>query len=287
MEPPPFQEASRCDVCKCSFTAFRRRHHCRCCGRTLCSEHSSDQMVLPQFGINTLVRVCSDCFNNASRLTKDDVPPFSNEVDSVKDTIAQLDINASLNLNPTPTSGPISALNIPECKCGMPLCICEAPAIPKDPVVTSKNNITTTSTTQSNPKPRRTEVIPKNKGSTSNVKQFSMFNLGQLHNGTSEKCLVDYEVSGEGLREAIKNGDVLSVKELIKQGVDTNYCDKQGLSLLHIAAVFNQTEIVFALIENGAEPNARNSQGETPLDCAPATLQYKMRTKIEERRLHL
>lgn len=25
MEPPPFQEAPRCDVCKCSFNAFRRR----------------------------------------------------------------------------------------------------------------------------------------------------------------------------------------------------------------------------------------------------------------------
>lgn len=25
LEPPPFQEASRCDVCKCSFNTFRRR----------------------------------------------------------------------------------------------------------------------------------------------------------------------------------------------------------------------------------------------------------------------
>lgn len=25
MEPPPFQEAARCDVCKCSFNTFRRR----------------------------------------------------------------------------------------------------------------------------------------------------------------------------------------------------------------------------------------------------------------------
>ncbi|RVX21262.1 hypothetical protein CK203_002360 [Vitis vinifera] len=25
VEPPPFQEAARCDVCKCSFNTFRRR----------------------------------------------------------------------------------------------------------------------------------------------------------------------------------------------------------------------------------------------------------------------
>ncbi|KAF6153222.1 hypothetical protein GIB67_026431 [Kingdonia uniflora] len=25
LKPPPFQEAERCDVCKCSFNAFRRR----------------------------------------------------------------------------------------------------------------------------------------------------------------------------------------------------------------------------------------------------------------------
>ncbi|OWM83035.1 hypothetical protein CDL15_Pgr016517 [Punica granatum] len=36
MEPPPFQEAARCDVCKCSVNTFRRR-------------------VLPQFGIHSPV----------------------------------------------------------------------------------------------------------------------------------------------------------------------------------------------------------------------------------------
>ncbi|XP_048443818.1 uncharacterized protein LOC103950210 isoform X2 [Pyrus x bretschneideri] len=67
MEPPSFQEAPRCDVCKCSFNAFRRRHHCRSCGRTLCHEHSANQMALPQFGIYSPVRVCSECFNDSSR----------------------------------------------------------------------------------------------------------------------------------------------------------------------------------------------------------------------------
>ncbi|KAK4707047.1 hypothetical protein R3W88_033407 [Solanum pinnatisectum] len=93
---------------------------------------------------------------------------------------------------------------------------------------------------------------------------------------------VDYEVSGEGLREAIKNGDVSAAKKLLSLGVDANYLDKQGSSLLHLAAVFNRTEIVFALMESGSSLHCKNSQGETPLDCAPATLQFKMKKKMEE-----
>ncbi|KAI9113529.1 hypothetical protein K1719_015456 [Acacia pycnantha] len=68
VEPPPFQESARCDVCNCSFNTFRRRHHCRRCGRTLCHEHSSNQMALPQFGIYSNVRVCADCFNNSGTI---------------------------------------------------------------------------------------------------------------------------------------------------------------------------------------------------------------------------
>ncbi|KAI8554427.1 hypothetical protein RHMOL_Rhmol05G0098000 [Rhododendron molle] len=89
---------------------------------------------------------------------------------------------------------------------------------------------------------------------------------GQVSNGGSEKAHMDYEVNGEGLREAIKNGDTSAVKELLTK-----------------AALFNRTEIAFALMECGASLDHRNLQGETPLDCAPATLQYKMQKKMEER----
>ncbi|KAL0410354.1 UNVERIFIED_CONTAM: hypothetical protein Slati_3625100 [Sesamum latifolium] len=140
MEPPPFQEASRCDVCKCSFSTFRRRHHCRCCGRTLCAEHSADQMALPQYGIHTNVRVCANCFNNGSS---------------------------------------------------------------------------------------------------------TFFNPGQVASSSVNISSADYEATGE-------------------------------------AAVFNQTEIAFALMDHGASLDSKNSQGETPVDCAPATLQYRMRKKMKE-----
>ncbi|XP_057506353.1 vacuolar protein sorting-associated protein 27 [Actinidia eriantha] len=281
MEPPPFQEALLCDICKCSFNTFRRRHHCRCCGRTLCAEHSSNQMALPQFGIHSFVRVCSDCFSDASRLRKDDLPSSLHGVNVVTDAVSTLDINAIADSNPKPTAEQISISDTVHCKCGMPLCICEAPAPSKDAVIL-QNKRTSSSTGPTNPKAKKTDTIPKNRGSSSNSQQFMIFSLGQVINGGLEKSQIDYEVNGEGLREAIKNGDTSAVKELLSKGVDANYCDKQGSSLLHLAALFNRTDIAFALMECGASLDCRNSQGETPLDCAPATLQYKMQKKMEE-----
>ncbi|XP_052182193.1 uncharacterized protein LOC127794923 isoform X2 [Diospyros lotus] len=257
-------------------------HHCRCCGRTLCAEHSSNHMALPQFGINSCVRVCSDCFNDASGSKKNDGSASSAGVNIVTDTVSRLDINAVSESNSKPNTEGIPVSGILECKCGMPLCICETPSPSRD-AATFQSKSTLTTAAQSNSKPRKVDAIPKNRGSSSNNKQFVTFGLSQVTNSSLEKSLVDYTVDGEGLREAIKNGDTLAVKELLSKGVDANYCDKQGMSLLHLAALFNRTEIVFNLIEYGASMDHRNQQGETPLDCAPATLQYKMRTKMEEK----
>ncbi|KAK7264832.1 hypothetical protein RJT34_32444 [Clitoria ternatea] len=276
-EPPPFQEAARCVVCSCNFNTFRRRHHCRSCGRTLCNEHSANQMALPQFGIYSDVRVCTDCFNN-SRSGKD-VPQTSS--DSVADTISKLDINANVDSKTTSSTENKFVSGVKECKCGMPLCICEAPA-PSSDVLPQEKKPTPVVTAPSNPKPKKTDNVPKNKSSGSSSKFSYTFNLGNVTNGISDRPLVDYEANGEGLREAIKNGDIAAVKKLLSEGVDANYRDKQGLSLLHLAAVFNQTDIAFILMDSGASLDYKNAQGETPLDCAPATLQYKMRKKMEE-----
>ncbi|XP_058756934.1 uncharacterized protein LOC131630153 isoform X2 [Vicia villosa] len=280
-EAPPFQEAARCVVCSCSFNTFRRRHHCRCCGRTLCNEHSSDQMALPQFGIYSNVRVCADCFNN-SRSGKSVPQASSDGVNSITNAVSELDIDANVDSKRTPIADNKLAPGVKECKCGMPLCICEAPATSSDALPQEK--FTPVVTAPSNPKPKKTDNVSKNKSSTSTNKFSSTFNLGNVSASTSNKPQVDYEVNGEGLREAIKNGDIAAVKKLLKEGVDANYRDKQGLSLLHLAAVFNQTDIVFILMDSGASLEYKNAQGETPLDCAPVTLQYKMRQKIEERR---
>lgn len=266
LEPPPFQESARCDVCKCSFNTFRRRHHCRCCGRTLCAEHSSDQMALPQFGLHSPVRVCSDCYNDASRFGKSDGGGSVNGINSVTESISSLDIA---------TSQSAAAAVVDDCKCGMPLCICEVPS--NDDVAPVQPKPFPTSTIPSTSKTKKADTAPRNRASSS-----SKSSIGQSSNTDSEKPLANYEVNGEGLREAIKNGDLFSVRKLLGEGVDANYCDKQGLSLLHLAAVFNQTEIAFTLMENGASLDFKNLQGETPLDCAPVTLQFKMKKKMDE-----
>uniref|UniRef100_A0A6N2MPT5 FYVE-type domain-containing protein n=1 Tax=Salix viminalis TaxID=40686 RepID=A0A6N2MPT5_SALVM len=275
-EPPPFQEAPRCDVCKCSFNTSVR-HHCRCCGRTLCSEHSSNYMVLPQFGILSNVRVCADCFNDSTRSKKFESQVSVEGADSVTDKVSRLDIDAEKHPKLEPTTLQQSTLGDIECKCGMPLCICVAPTTKTDPTKPSS-----TFTSQSNPKPKKTDAALKNRGSTSSSKPSSVFNHGQMTNGGVDKPQMDYDINGEGLREAIKNGDTVAVKKLLSEGVDANYRDKQGMSLLHLAALFNRTDIAFILMESGASMNYKNAQGETPLDCAPATLQYKMKQKMEE-----
>ncbi|XP_020275500.1 vacuolar protein sorting-associated protein 27 [Asparagus officinalis] len=274
--PPVFQEAPRCDVCSCTFSAFRRRHHCRSCGRTLCHDHSSNQMALPQFGIYTNVRVCSDCFNNYSRSGKNDNQTSTDGTSAVTDKFRRLNVGEDVVSNAQAPREPV--LTVPDCKCGMPLCICEAP-IP-DPVPAQNNTV---SVVQPNPRPKKpAEPIPRKQASSSSSKPSPFFNLGQASNGSLNKNPADYDISGEGLREAIKNSDVTAVKKLLNEGVDANYCDKQGMTLLHLAALFNQTDIVFILMDHGANAKHKNAQGETPIDCAPAMLQHKMVKKMEE-----
>ncbi|XP_027331607.1 uncharacterized protein LOC113846994 isoform X2 [Abrus precatorius] len=232
--------------------------------------------ALPQFGIYSNVRVCADCFNN-SRSGKDVPQASSDGANSVTDTISKLDIEEKT----IPAAENKLVPGVKECKCGMPLCICEAPAPSSDALPQQKKS-TPVITAPSNPKPKKTDTVPKNRSSGSTSKFSSTFNLGHGTNGILDRPQIDYEANGEGLREAIKNGDIAAVKKLLSKGVDANYRDKQGLSLLHLAAVFNQTDIVFILMDSGASLEYKNAQGETPLDCAPATLQYKMRKKMEE-----
>lgn len=301
-EPPPFQEAARCDVCKCSFNAFRRRHHCRCCGRTLCFEHSSKQIPLPQFGIHSAVRVCHDCFNNSTqsssantqtnsygidKMASDDVDAtVSDGIDASTDKLSRVDLNEVISLSKSEKSsyvgGNLSISQTVECNCGMPLCICEAPAPPQvqPEVSTSQYYQRSKKVVPAQHTPSDT-ISKSTAGSSGSIRQSLFFTSGQTSNVSTDKSSSSYETNGEGLREAIKNNDISAVKDLLMQGVDANYCDKQGMSLLHLATVFNHTEIAFILMDAGASVDAKNAQGETPLDCAPTMLQYKMHQKIQ------
>jgi hypothetical protein len=66
-------------------------------------------------------------------------------------------------------------------------------------------------------------------------------------------------------------GDNVAVRQHIAAGTDLNAKDRSlGSTPLHVASFFAHPETVKLLLENGAEVNARNNRGETPLDPASA-----------------
>ena len=80
---------------------------------------------------------------------------------------------------------------------------------------------------------------------------------------------VDARQGGRGatpLRNAILYGHPATVRLLLEEGADTNDTVSDGNSLLHVAAFFADQESVEALIAAGADLQATNRNGETPLD---------------------
>ncbi|KDO16218.1 hypothetical protein SPRG_18242 [Saprolegnia parasitica CBS 223.65] len=76
--PPPwvcFNTHTRCMCCEAPFTwnstsqseaqANRDQHNCRSCGWLVCDGCSEKRKPLPEYGINTPVRVCDKCFYKA------------------------------------------------------------------------------------------------------------------------------------------------------------------------------------------------------------------------------
>ena len=84
-----------------------------------------------------------------------------------------------------------------------------------------------------------------------------------------------YEFSGRGAREAIKAKDAAGLERvLVEGGVDPNYKDNVSNTLLHLAAMFNVKDAVDVLLRRGADPEAQNAQGETPIAVAPVALSF-------------
>lgn len=72
----------------------------------------------------------------------------------------------------------------------------------------------------------------------------------------------------ESLYTACLNRDVPKVAELLKQGADPNAANRDGYTPLHIGALQGGFGIVELLLKNGAEPNVKNKRDETPLHKA-------------------
>ncbi|KAJ8676247.1 hypothetical protein QAD02_012033 [Eretmocerus hayati] len=59
----PWAEKDLCLECGTKFTLTMRKHHCRHCGRVLCSKCSGQDVPILKFGYNKPVRVCGVCFD--------------------------------------------------------------------------------------------------------------------------------------------------------------------------------------------------------------------------------
>lgn len=69
--PPRWMNALMCSICAQKFGTFKKRHHCRNCGHSICRDHSArERMKLPHYGLNDRHRVCVVCHDvlrNATR----------------------------------------------------------------------------------------------------------------------------------------------------------------------------------------------------------------------------
>ncbi|TMW67774.1 hypothetical protein Poli38472_007446 [Pythium oligandrum] len=74
--PPRWTNAPNCHICSQKFGAFRKRHHCRNCGQSICSEHSArERMKLPHYGLPDKYRVCTVCFQTLRNANQDLLQP--------------------------------------------------------------------------------------------------------------------------------------------------------------------------------------------------------------------
>lgn len=61
--PPEWKRDDECSICRASFGMFKHRHHCRNCGKSICSQHSADKKItMASKGFTTPQRVCVTCF---------------------------------------------------------------------------------------------------------------------------------------------------------------------------------------------------------------------------------
>lgn len=73
---------------------------------------------------------------------------------------------------------------------------------------------------------------------------------------------------GLAVHEAIESGELARARELVRSGDRLVYRGPDGETLLHEAAGTGDLDLIAALVDTGADVNARTDSGATPLDLA-------------------
>lgn len=74
--PPRWKNGKNCHICVAKFGTFRKRHHCRNCGESICRAHSAkNQISLPHFGLIGRQRVCVLCYTQLVNADNEELLP--------------------------------------------------------------------------------------------------------------------------------------------------------------------------------------------------------------------
>jgi ankyrin repeat protein len=76
------------------------------------------------------------------------------------------------------------------------------------------------------------------------------------------------QVAGQALLQATETGDVEQMETLLAQGADVNARNAHGWTPLHVAAAGGDSTVVALLLRHGADVHAQSHIGTTPLDNA-------------------
>jgi cytohesin len=70
------------------------------------------------------------------------------------------------------------------------------------------------------------------------------------------------------LWKAYEKNDVTEISTLIEEGADVNSTNDEGNTILHLVVKSRKMDLATLLIDNGADPNVRNKEGNSPLHIA-------------------
>ncbi|VDN02237.1 unnamed protein product [Thelazia callipaeda] len=88
------KETLSCMICCVKFTVFIRRHHCRCCGRVLCANCTSQKATLLYTNNPKKEhRVCDPCFETLRRIEEYERKTSTSETAIVNDSLNSSDVH--------------------------------------------------------------------------------------------------------------------------------------------------------------------------------------------------